>query len=121
MPGIVPLSAVGLTLAIPFLVRAGRDGVAFVSTTLAIGLITATIFLNLYPRVMTSSTRTAYDLTVWNTSSSHYTLVVMSVVALLLTPVVLLYQGWTYHVFRHRVGSDDLAPMKRPTGTAAGD
>jgi cytochrome d ubiquinol oxidase subunit II len=121
VPGIVPLSAVGLTLAIPFLVRAGRDGVAFLSTTLAIGLITATIFLNLYPRVMTSSTRTAYDLTIWNTSSSHYTLVVMSVVALLLTPVVLLYQGWTYHVFRHRVGSDDLAPLKRPTGTAAGD
>ena len=102
VPGVIPLSAVGLVIAVPFIVRAGRDGLAFTATTLTIGLMTATIFLNLYPRVMVSSTSTAFDLTVWNSSSSHYTLAVMTVVALSLTPVVLLYQGWTYYVFRHR-------------------
>jgi cytochrome bd ubiquinol oxidase subunit II len=124
VPGVVPITAVGLTLALPLLVRAARDGLAFLATTLSIALITATIFLNLYPRVMVSSTRSAYDLTVWNTSSGHYTLVVMTVVALLLTPVVLLYQGWTYYVFRHRIGGDDLTPVRSPIdllNRAAGD
>ena len=82
VPGVIPLTAVGLAIAMPFIVRARRDGLAFITTTLAIGLITATIFLNLYPRVMVSSTSSAFDLTVWNTSSSHYTLVVMTIVAL---------------------------------------
>ena len=56
VPGVIPLSALGLAIAVPFLVRAGRDGLAFMSTTLTIGLVTATIFLNLYPRVLVSST-----------------------------------------------------------------
>ena len=110
VPGVIPLTAIGLVLVLPFVVRAGRDGYAFVVTAGAIGLITATIFLNLYPRVMVSSTSSAFDLTVWNTSSSHYTLVVMTVVALLMTPVVLVYQAWTYYVFRQRVSPDGLAP-----------
>jgi cytochrome d ubiquinol oxidase subunit II len=114
VPGVIPISALGLAISVPFLVRAGRDGLAFTSTALTIGLMTATIFLNLYPRVLVSSTSSRYDLTIWNTSSSHYTLVVMSVVALLATPVVLVYQTWTYHVFRHRIGHDDLAPIKMP-------
>jgi cytochrome bd ubiquinol oxidase subunit II len=120
VPGVIPLSAVGLAIAVPFIVRAGRDGLAFTATALTIGLITATIFLNLYPRVMVSSTSKAFDLTVWNSSSSHYTLAVMTVVALSLTPVVLLYQGWTYYVFRHRVGRDDLGPVKSPIELLSG-
>jgi cytochrome d ubiquinol oxidase subunit II len=114
------VSAVGLVLAVPFIVRAGRDGLAFVATTLTIGLVTATIFLNLYPRVMVSSTSKAFDLTVWNSSSSHYTLAVMTVVALSLTPLVLIYQGWTYYVFRHRVDRDDLAPLRSPIDLLSG-
>ena len=114
VPGVIPISALGLAIAVPILVRAHRDGLAFMSSALAIGLMVATIFLNLYPRVLVSSTSSRYDLTIWNTSSTHYTLVVMSVVALLMTPVVLVYQSWTYYVFRHRIGSDDLAPIKMP-------
>ena len=114
VPGVIPLSALGLAIAVPFLVRAGRDGLAFTSTALVIGLTVATIFLNLYPRVLVSSTDAKFSLTVWSTSSTHYTLAVMTVVALAMTPVVLLYQGWTYYVFRHRVGRDDLAPLRNP-------
>jgi cytochrome d ubiquinol oxidase subunit II len=120
VPGVIPLSAVGLAIAAPFVVRAARDGLAFLTTTLTIGLITATIFLNLYPRVMVSSTNRAYDLTVWNTSSGHYTLAVMTVVALTLMPVVVIYQGWTYYVFRHRIGRDDVAPLRNPIDILSG-
>jgi cytochrome d ubiquinol oxidase subunit II len=114
VPGVIPIAALGLALAVPFLVRTSRDGLAFTATALSIALITLTIFLNLYPRVLVSSTNEAYSLTIWSTSSTHYTLVVMTVVALILTPVVLVYQGWTYYVFRHRIGRGDLAPLKNP-------
>ena len=48
------------------------------------------------PRVMVSSTDFSYSLTVSGSASAHYTLAVMSVVALIFVPLVLLYQGWTY-------------------------
>ena len=62
-----------------------------------------TLFATLYPNVMPSSTDPAFSLTIDNASSTDYTLKVMTVVALVMTPVVLLYQGWTYWVFRERI------------------
>ncbi len=114
VPGFIPITAVVLVVATPFLVHARREGWAFLTTVLSIALITATMFLNLYPRVMPSSIDKAYDLTIWNTSSTHYTLAVMSIVAIVMVPIVLLYQGWTYYVFRQRLSSDDLTPLKSP-------
>ena len=108
-------------IAVPFLVRVARDGLAFTATALSIALLTLTIFLNLYPRVLVSSTDPAYSLTIWSTSSNHYSLVVMSIVALTLTPIVVLYQGWTYHVFRHRIGRDEVTPLARPTSIFSGE
>jgi cytochrome d ubiquinol oxidase subunit II len=57
---------------------------------------------------MPSSIDPAYDLTIWNASSTHYTLKVMTIVAAIFTPLVLLYQGWTYWVFRTRIGREDV-------------
>jgi cytochrome d ubiquinol oxidase subunit II len=54
------------------------------------------------------------SLTVDNAASAHYTLAVMSVVALIFLPVVLLYQAWTYHVFRHRVGGEEIVAAPSP-------
>jgi len=78
------------------------------------------VFLNLFPRALVSSTNPDHSLTTWSTSSTHYTLVVMTIVALLLTPVVLVYQGCAYYVFRHRGGRDDLAPLKSPIELLSG-
>jgi cytochrome bd ubiquinol oxidase subunit II len=72
-------------------------------------LTVATLFTSLYPRVMVSDPDFGNSLDISNASSAHYTLAVMSVVALIATPVVLLYQGWTYHVFRRRLGREDPA------------
>ena len=63
----------------------------------------ASIFQELFPRVMISSTNAAYNLTVDNTASPSYTLKVMTVVAVIFFPVVLVYQAWGYHVFRQRL------------------
>ena len=106
-PPVLPaaLGIAVLLLALLFLAR-GRTGLAFTMTSLGTILVVATLFTSLYPRVMVSSTNFADSLTVQSAASAHYTLAVMSVVALICTPIVLLYQGWTYHVFRHRVSSD---------------
>jgi len=104
-PPVLPaaLAIVALALAVLFTLR-GRSGRAFAMTGLGIVAAVVTLFTSLYPRVMVSSTGFGNSLTVDSASSSHYALAVMSVVALISVPVVLLYQGWTYYVFRHRVG-----------------
>jgi cytochrome d ubiquinol oxidase subunit II len=53
---------------------------------------------------MVSSPNFANSLTISNSASAHYTLAVMTVVAVVITPLILLYQGWTYYVFRARLG-----------------
>jgi cytochrome d ubiquinol oxidase subunit II len=88
--------------------RRGREGWAFAGTAVAILGATTTLFVTLFPDVMPSTTSAAHSLTVENASSSHYTLQIMSVVALVFTPLVLLYQGWTYWVFRRRIGVADI-------------
>jgi cytochrome d ubiquinol oxidase subunit II len=104
-PPVLPaaVAIVALALAVLFTLR-GRSGRAFAMTGLGIVAAVVTLFTSLYPRVMVSSTGFGNSLTVDSASSSHYALAVMSVVALISVPVVLLYQGWTYYVFRHRVG-----------------
>jgi len=94
-------------LAAGWFVRARRHGWAFVMSGLTIALTCAMLALGLYPRVMVSSLNDAWSLTIYNTSSSQYTLQVISVIALILVPVVLLYQGWSYWVFRKRIGRKD--------------
>jgi cytochrome d ubiquinol oxidase subunit II len=105
-PGIVPLGAVVALLAAGWLLRSRRDGWAFVMTGLAIALATITIFMGLYPRVMVSSLNPDWSLTIYNASSSPYTLRVMSIVALIFVPIVLIYQGWSYWIFRERIGRE---------------
>src|SRR6187551_2971797 len=101
------LPAVALVLAPLFLVR-GRNGRAFSMTGIGIVASVATLFTSLYPRVMVSSPDFGNSLTVSDAASSHYALTVMSVVALVFVPLVLLYQGWSYYVFRHRVGDEPV-------------
>ncbi len=80
-----------------------HDGWAFTASALAIAASVGSIFINLYPNVMISSTNAAYNLTVSNSASGSYALKVMTIVAVIFFPIVLLYQGWSFHVFRARV------------------
>jgi cytochrome d ubiquinol oxidase subunit II len=107
-PGIVPVVVAGVAVvAAVVLVRAGNERWAFLATATTIGAVVVTLFVSLYPRVMVSDPEFGNSLTVENAASSHYSLVVMTVVAAVLLPVVLLYQAWTYHVFRARLGGED--------------
>jgi cytochrome bd ubiquinol oxidase subunit II len=108
-PPVLPaaLGIVALFLAVSFAVS-GQSRKAFAMTGLGTVATVATLFTSLYPRVFVSSPDFGNSLTIDGASSSHYALTVMTVAALILTPVVLLYQGWTYYVFRARVGGEDL-------------
>ena len=102
-PGIAPVGAGVALLLAGWFIKQQRAGWAFLMTGLTIVLATLTIFLGLFPRVMISSLNPAWDLTIANASSSPYTLTVMSWIALTFVPIVLVYQGWNYWVFRQRV------------------
>jgi cytochrome d ubiquinol oxidase subunit II len=106
LPAAIALAA--LALALVFLAR-GRNGRAFSMTGVGVVAAVVTLFTGLYPRVMVSSPDFGNSLTVSDAASSHYALTVMSVVALVFVPIVLIYQGWTYYVFRHRVGDEPVS------------
>lgn len=104
-PVALPAAAGGLAVVgAALLVRAGRAGWAFGATAVAAAAVVGTLFAGLYPRVLVSHPDAANSLTVADAATAHYALSVITVVAAICTPVVLLYQGWTYHVFRGRVG-----------------
>ncbi len=105
-PGLVPLLALGALLSAGALIHRESMGWGFVMTTLTIVFTVATLFVSLFPRVMVSSLDPDWSLTIYNASSTPYTLTVMSIVALVLVPVVLAYQAWTYWVFRHRITAE---------------
>ncbi len=109
IPGPVQVLAVLAALAAARLASTDSDGWAFTASALAIAATVGSLFVELYPHVMVSSTSAAYDLTVANTASGHYALVVMTVVTVLLFPVVLIYQGWSFHVFRARIKAPPTA------------
>ena len=91
--------------------QAGREGWAFTLSGVTIVAAVAMLFLTLFPNVMPSTLDPAWSLTVTNASSSPYTLKIMTWLAVLATPLVLLYQGWTYWVFRKRIGTQHIADL----------
>ncbi|MFT4288481.1 cytochrome d ubiquinol oxidase subunit II [Nocardioides sp.] len=91
----------------------GREGWAFVGTFATLALAVAGLFVALFPDVMPSTTSELYSLTTTNAAATSYTLKVMTIVAGIFTPLVLIYQAWTYWVFRkrisvHHIPEDDL-------------
>jgi cytochrome d ubiquinol oxidase subunit II len=105
-PGLIPLLALGALLAAGALIHREKMGWAFTMTTLTILFTVATLFASLYPRVMVSSLNPEWSLTIYNASSTPYTLRIMSIVAGIFVPIVLAYQAWTYWVFRHRITAE---------------
>ena len=110
----IAVGAVALAAAVPALLRGERDGWAFTLSAGAIALLFISLFVGLYPNALPSSTAHAYDLTLPAASASHYSQTVMTVVAVIFVPIVLAYQGWTYWVFRHRLGRDDFEGTPTP-------
>ena len=101
--GLLFLAAAGALVASLVAIGAAREGWAFLGTFVTIALAVAGLFVALFPDVMPTSLSDGTSLTTSNAAATSYTLKIMSVVALVFTPIVLAYQGWTYWVFRRRI------------------
>jgi cytochrome d ubiquinol oxidase subunit II len=104
-PNIFGAVAVVAVLVAAALADTQREGLTFAAASVAMGATVATIFAHLYSNVMVSSTNSAFNVTVGNASASSYALTVMTVVACIFAPLVIAYQGWSYHVFRRRLAA----------------
>ena len=85
-----------------------REGWAFLASATTLVLAVTGLFGALFPNVMPNIDRNAVGLTVQNASSTHYTLKVMTIVAVVFTPIVLVYQAWTYWIFRKRMTAQQI-------------
>ena len=105
--GMIPaiLAAVAL-LAYGWFLRQGKEGLTFICGGLVIILATVMVFSGLFPNLMISTLDPAYNLDIYNASSSPYTLKVITIVAAIFLPLILAYQGWTYWIFRKRLSPD---------------
>jgi cytochrome d ubiquinol oxidase subunit II len=111
VPPFLPILGLVILAGVAWLMRDRLEGWAFVATALVIVIFFVTLFLNLYPRVLVSSVSPRFSLTLSQTASQHYTLKVMTIVALIFTPFVLAYQSWTYWIFRKRVRRAEPTPL----------
>jgi cytochrome d ubiquinol oxidase subunit II len=86
----------------------GGDGWAFISTMAVVAAVVVLLFGSLYPNLVPSTLNPDWSLTIYNASSTPYTLKIMTWAALIFAPLVMLYQGWTYWVFRQRISADRI-------------
>ncbi len=102
-PGPIPIGAVITLLVSGWFISQKRDGWAFAMTSLSITFAATTIFMELFPRVMISRPNPEWSLTIYNAASGPTTLQTMSIIALIFLPIVLVYEGWSYWIFRKRI------------------
>ncbi|RSM68045.1 cytochrome d ubiquinol oxidase subunit II [Actinoplanes sp. ATCC 53533] len=112
LSGGAALALVGAAVA----TRLRREGWAFLASGVTVVLATFALFVTLFPDVMPSTIADANSLTTTNAASTPYTLRVMTWVAVAFTPIVLVYQGWTYWVFRKRLTVEHIPVAPAPVG-----
>jgi cytochrome d ubiquinol oxidase subunit II len=100
---IIAIITLVLVLVSGWLIRVRETRWVFVLGLVTILLFSAFFFVGLYPRLLVSNTNPAWSLTISNSASGPYTLRIMTIVAAIFVPIVLLYQGWTYWIFRKRI------------------
>lgn len=96
------LSVIALAIAL-LATHRKRFLIAFWMNALAILGYTGSIFIALFPNAVPSSVDPQFDLTLANAATGSYPLAFISIIALVAVPLVLLYQAWTFWVFRQRL------------------
>ena len=105
---IVPALAVIALVAVQLFMMLKQPLKAFTASCLTIVLVVVTGVVGLFPNMIPSSIDPAFSLTIYNSSSSQYTLGIMTVVALIFVPIVILYKIWAYRIFRAPVTAKDV-------------
>jgi cytochrome bd ubiquinol oxidase subunit II len=97
-------------IAVALVWRRRNEGSAFLATMIVVAAVVVLLFGALYPNLVPSTLNPAWSVTIYNASSSHYTLVIMTWAAAIFAPLVIAYQAWTYWVFRQRISADGIPP-----------
>jgi cytochrome d ubiquinol oxidase subunit II len=112
--GMYPLMSlapiIGLTapLAVSFLSLRQRAGMAFLASSATIAAVILTAGFSMFPFMMPNSSNPDMSLTLWDASSSHYTLEIMFFVAMVFVPTILAYTAWSFYVMRGRLSEQDV-------------
>jgi cytochrome d ubiquinol oxidase subunit II len=104
----VPLLAVVSLIGIKAFALKGKSLQAFISSCLTILTVTFTGVIGLFPNLIPSNLDTRYSLTIFNSSSSPYTLKIMTAVALIFVPIVIVYQVWNYRIFKQKINPSEM-------------
>jgi len=102
------VAVVALLIAVALMWGRSREGLAFVSMVVVIAAVAVLVFGSMYPNLLPSTLNPQWSVTIYNGSSTAYTLRIMSWASLTLFPLVMIYQGWTYWVFRRRITADAI-------------
>jgi cytochrome d ubiquinol oxidase subunit II len=102
------VAVVALLIAVALMWGRSREGLAFVSMVVVIAAVAVLVFGSMYPNLLPSTLNPQWSVTIYNGSSTAYTLKIMSWASLTLLPLVMIYQGWTYWVFRRRITADAI-------------
>ncbi|MGP4053426.1 cytochrome d ubiquinol oxidase subunit II [Mycobacterium sp. 4D054] len=102
------VAVLALLTAVALMWGQRREGLAFVSMVIVIAAVAVLIFGSMYPNLLPSTLNPDWNVTIYNGSSTPYTLKIMSWASLTLLPLVLGYQAWSYWVFRKRVTAEAI-------------
>ena len=102
------VAVVAQLTAVALMWSAPREGWAFVCTVVVIAAVVVLLFGSLYPNLVPSTLNPEWSLTIYNASSTPYTLKIMTWASLTSLPLVIGYQAWTYWVFRQRISADAI-------------
>ncbi|MCA2241491.1 cytochrome d ubiquinol oxidase subunit II [Mycobacterium sp. WUMAC-067] len=116
---VLAVAVVAQLAAVLLVWRRASDGWAFTCIALVVAAVVILLFGSLYPNLVPSTLNKQWSLTIYNASSTHYTLKVMTWVTAFMAPLTVVYQAWTYWVFRQRISAERIpAPIglaRRPS------
>ncbi|OBI16675.1 cytochrome d ubiquinol oxidase subunit II [Mycobacterium sp. E2327] len=109
---VLGVAVVAQLAAVLLVWRRASEGWAFASTALAVAAVVILLFGSLYPNLVPSTLNSQWSVTIYNASSTPYTLKIMTWVTAIMAPLTVIYQAWTYWVFRQRISSERIpAPI----------
>jgi cytochrome bd ubiquinol oxidase subunit II len=107
---VLAVAVVAQAAAVALVIAQAREGWAFLCTGVVVAAVVILLFGALYPNLVPSTLDPRWSVTISNASSTPYTLKIMTWAATIFVPLTMVYQGWTYWVFRQRISADRLPP-----------
>ena len=107
---VLAVAVVAQLAAVLLVWRRASDGWAFVCTALVVASVVILLFGALYPNLVPSTLNKQWSVTIYNASSTPYTLKVMTWVTVFMAPLTVVYQAWSYWIFRQRISADRIPP-----------